>query len=164
MITSLIPIFASSQRTFEFITALTPGTLRNDFPGYVGGTINPQRNMVVTHLGRYVNAGNSQTHLLTLWNATDSVLVAQTSISCAGAPVGFNYVSLSTAAALIAGKTYILTSEEFASGDTWQNFDSVVTVSADFAAPSSIFSSSPTSGFTVDVGDAFYVPLNLKYY
>jgi hypothetical protein len=164
MIKSICAITASSQRVVEFITIGTIADLRNDFSGFLGGSIVPVRNLVVTHLGRYVNSGNSQSHSLTLWNETDSVIVAQTTIVCAGAPVGFKYNTLRTAVLLVAGKNYVLTSEEFSGGDTWANYDSSLSYSDDIFAPVSCYSGSPTSGFNFDAIDSMYVPLNLKYY
>jgi hypothetical protein len=69
---------AVAPPTANFVTSVTPGTiLRNDIGGAVGVQITVgAQPITVTALGRYVVAGNSQKHTMTIVDvfATDHVL------------------------------------------------------------------------------------------
>lgn len=73
--------------------------------------------LVISHLGRWVIAGNSQTHELTLWNV--DVQMAAVTVNTSGAATGaFLYGALATPIVLSANTSYFLRSEENAGGDT----------------------------------------------
>jgi hypothetical protein len=65
-----------------FVTEVTPGTVRNNFSGWVGGSITTGGSTVqVTQLGRYVVAGNTGTHTVKVVNASTGQDVAGGSVT-----------------------------------------------------------------------------------
>ena len=114
----------------SFVGSLQPGTLRNNFQGWIGMkiTVGPQP-LVVTALGRWVVEGNSQAHALKLVRVQDQVDVpgGATSIVTEGATANaFRYGLLPVPITLASGQSYYLVTEEVVGGDLWHDLDSIL--------------------------------------
>lgn len=164
----------------EFINAaaITLGTVRNNFAGFVGMAIRPTTAIVVTQLGRIVGPGNNTgSHVVKIVRALNSPVpdgpgsgqdLGAVMIAPPNAGAGtFVYAPLSTPVALVAGQLYYIVSHEDNLGDLWHD---LMTVSA--AATSGV-ASIQHAGFSVD-GTAVYergtsgagevfVPVNFRY-
>lgn len=111
-----------------FITGYTTlGALRNDFSSGVGLQFTVgSTDITVTHLGRWVISGNSQTHDVVLYDgttvATDAI--GTVTVDTAGQPAdAFVYEPLGSPITLTALGTYYLLSIESSGGDQWYNRD-----------------------------------------
>src|SRR5262249_32237160 len=99
------------------------------FPGWLGMEFTTGSSAVsVSQLGRWVVAGNSQSHTLELVDAATGSVLASTTLNTAGQTAGqFAYASLSSPVTLAANHTYYLVSMEDSGGDAWYDSDTVVT-------------------------------------
>jgi hypothetical protein len=107
------------------ITSRSGGTLRNDF------TANPGLGMyftvgasdiTVTHLGRWIVAGNSGTHTISLINAGITT-ERSVSIDTSGKTPGEFYYEPITPNLLFSGASYYCLSSELSGGDQWYDLD-----------------------------------------
>jgi hypothetical protein len=155
----------SVSLTELFVADPVAGGARTDFTGCVGVEFTAAANFTVYELARWVVSGNSQTHTVTLLNATGTVL-GSVSVNTSGAPAGaFKYVALGSPVALTNGNVYHIHSSEVASSDVF--LDSVGTTLTPTAVANTIRSSfdadctgTPTFGGQVNTG---FGPTNLKY-
>jgi YD repeat-containing protein len=120
---------AATNGTTDFVkgAASLSSLIRSNSHAWVGAkfTVGPVP-LVVTELGRWMLAGNSQTHTLRIARA-DGVDIASTTVNMSGGTVGqFKYAALASPATLSAYTTYYLVSEEFINGDGWYSFDNVL--------------------------------------
>jgi hypothetical protein len=116
-----------------FITSIVAGTPRNDFAGYVGFRFTVgAAGLSVTHLGRWVLSGNSGSHDLFIFEDDGSTLVATATLATSGKPADdWSYEAVSGGpVALDALTSYYCASQEFLSGDSWLNDNTVLTPSA----------------------------------
>jgi len=150
----------------EFITSLGLGTLRSNFTGPLGlqwiiAASSPA--YVITSLARWVVAGNSATHTLSLY-ACPNTLLASVVVNTNGATAGawlygsITPVTLSTT----FGTAYRLVSSETNAGDQWYDCNTTFTDTA-------IFSNrqpwdSACGGTVCAGGSHMYIPVNLKYH
>lgn len=106
------------------------GTLRNNYSGWVGCKITiGASNLEVTSLGRWVTAGNNQTHTIEVRNSVGAV-VATASVNTAGAPAGnFKFTNI-IPVSLSAGAVYYVLSQETLGQDQWYDFNNTVTPAA----------------------------------
>lgn len=111
----------SAVPTVEWLTNYTTGTLRADLDGWVGCYVTPRNgNITVTALGRWVIAGNSQTHTVkVLRNGLSTI--ASASINTVGATAGQVRYTDVTPFTLTNGVQYVIASQEFNLGDQWYN-------------------------------------------
>jgi len=114
----------------NFVTASTPGTLRNDFTGWVGMnvTIGSQA-IAVSSIGRMVVANNAGTHTVKIVDASTGNDLAVTNVNTLGAPAGsILYGALAGPVTLNANSSYYVLSHETAgsSQDQWYELNSVV--------------------------------------
>jgi hypothetical protein len=119
--------------TTNFVTGVTRHVaLRNDFSGLVGGAITVGSTpLTISDLGRYVQAGNSSSHRLSLYRASDGNLVASTTINLTtirADSTGFACAPLASSVSLPAGGVYHLVSSETAGGDSWEGWPSFPTL------------------------------------
>jgi RHS repeat-associated protein len=117
---------AATNGTTDFVkgAASLSSLIRSNSHAWVGAkfTVGPVP-LVVTELGRWMLAGNSQTHTLRIARA-DGVDIASATVNMSGGTVGqFKYAALASPATLSAYTTYYLVSEEFINGDGWYSFD-----------------------------------------
>lgn len=114
----------------SLVTSMTPGTLRNDYTGWVGMkiTIGAQP-IAVSSVGRLVVSNNSQSHTLKIVDAATNNDLAVTSINTSGAPAGIIlYGALAGPVTLNANSDYYVFSHESAgsSQDQWYELNSVI--------------------------------------
>ncbi|HLG95329.1 MAG TPA: hypothetical protein VKX49_03340, partial [Bryobacteraceae bacterium] len=110
----------------NFILSLTPGTLRNNFSGWVGMSVAVGSSpLSVTALGRFVASGNTGTHTLKIVDGNgNDISGASTQVNTAAfAAGGFAYGLLPSAIRLSANTTYYILSQETATGDRWYDND-----------------------------------------
>src|SRR6202142_4719735 len=100
----------------NFVTSTTLGTIRNNYPGWVGMSVTVASSPItVTSLGRIFAPGNTGTHLLKIVNARTGADVpgGSASVNMAGGTVGaFVYGALATAVTLNANSSYYILSRE----------------------------------------------------
>ena len=118
----------------SFVTSMTPGTLRNDFTGWVGMkiTVGPQA-IAISSIGRLVVTNNSRSHTLKIVDAVTSNDLAVTNINTSGAPAGvILYGALSAPLILSPNSAYYVMSRETAgsSEDQWYELNSIVQTTA----------------------------------
>lgn len=146
--------------------ALTSGagsTLRNDFGGNVGFAFTPTRSLTVSSLGRWVVSGNSQAHVVGIWNAGGTLLGSVT-VNCSGATPGqYFYVTLGTPITLASGTQYYFGSAESSGGDQW--YDAfAATSTSDLTVDYAAYGIGTAPPFGDGVGGAYaYVPVNFLY-
>lgn len=121
----------------SYITGISSlGSLRNDYGLGVGiyFTVGAS-DMEVTHLGRWVVAGNSGTHVVTIYDGTTAPgdAIGNVTVDTSGATPGeFIYEALGSPISLLSGNTYYLLSVESVSGDQWYtDSGTVLTTTAD---------------------------------
>ena len=151
-----------------WLTSFTPGPTRRNYPDFVGLKFTVgAANLTVTALGRWVIAGNTQTHVVKLVVAATKVDVpgGAVTVATAGQPGGaFTYVELPAPLTLTAGAAYYLASKENDAGDYW--YDSpgttVTGTAVATANDSAFYYAAAWSESGVGPGAA-YVPPNFLY-
>ena len=136
----------TTERTL--ITAITTGTLRNDYQGWVGMRFRTGTAPVtVTSLGRLVLSGNSRTHTVALLTASGAAIAGgSVTVATSGAPAGqIRYAALSTPVVLQPNTTYLLATQETASGDYWYDVNASVTTTPAVAVEMGTFSADSRS-------------------
>jgi len=107
----------------QWLTAITPGTTRNDGNFVVGCLFTVGGSpLTVKSLSRWVVSTNSQTHTVGIWATplgTPS-LVTSAAVNTSGAAVGWKEVAI-TPVELSASTQYALLSEEFSGADLWHS-------------------------------------------
>lgn len=154
---------AGGGTPIDFVTSFTNtgGATANNFTGGVGYkfTVNVS-GMTVTHLARWVIAGNSGTHTVRLRNSSGTELCTA-SVNTSGAPTGaFLYAIASTPVALTNGATYYILSDETNAGDFWYNEDS-----SGFATTSdaTVNVSAYYDGSLHDGSQLYFGPVSMRY-
>jgi RHS repeat-associated protein len=144
----------------------TGGHPRNDFSGWVGCQLKVgAAPVVISHLGRFVLAGNSGSHVLKLVRSDGADLPgAFTTITLSGLPAGqFGYAALANPVVIEANSVVYLVSQEVAGGDSW--YDSNATVSTTSAARVLGTAAAPVGSrnfTTVGSTNQTYGPLDVK--
>jgi hypothetical protein len=157
-----IVLTVSAQGT-SFVTNQTLGTLRNNFTGNVGYKFTVGSSPVtVTQFGRWVVAGNSGAHTLTLVRQSDNALLATVSVPTSGATAGsFKYVALGSPVTLAANTSYFFVSSESYGADRWYDDNTTLATS-----PIAVINDSEyyngTYNNNMTVGHS-YVPLDFIY-
>ena len=112
-----------------FITTNPTGSTRNDYSGVVGFGYTETAVRNVTKLGRWIVAGNSHTHVLTLQDTTAGTVLATATIDASLFSGGdYGYVSV-TPANTIIGHDYVIVSTEVSGLDSWYDFQAYSIVS-----------------------------------
>lgn len=124
----IFTIAAGTPLVSNFITAVTPGTLRHNYSGWVGMSITVgSAPLQVSSLGRFSLSGNSGTHVVKIVNTTAVADVpgGSVTVNMAGsAPGTFVYGALASPVTLSPNTTYYVLSQENDAGDYWYDFDS----------------------------------------
>lgn len=147
-----------------FITSQGLGTLRSDFLGGVGFKFTASSTITITQLGRWVVAGNNQSHQLDLYDilASDTVPAASVTVNCSGATSGqYLYGTLSSPLTLVSGHVYAVLSNESVGGDQWYNDNTTVGFTAAGTVTTSVFYAGSVSPSTS--GSFSFVPVNFIY-
>lgn len=140
-----------------FITGQTLGTLRSNFTGVVGCKFTPVIPLLITDLGRWVVAGNSHQHTITIYSGST---LASVTVDCNGATAGaFLYGTLSSPLVVLAGTGYFLESSETNGQDQWYGSDTVVTHTSDAA----VNGSASTHALDGAGTDHSHGPVSFKY-
>ena len=157
---------ASGSGSPFFITSVSPGTVRNNFTGWVGGTITVGAQPVrVTQLGRYFLAGNTGSHLLKLANASTGADVPGSSVTVSmagGQPGAFVYAALPSTITLDANVSYYLVSSETAGGDTWYDMDSTVRTNSFAVDASTVYSYTGSTYIVNGSSGHMYGPVDFR--
>lgn len=117
-------------------------------------------NLTVISLGRWVVAGNNQTHQITIYDGLANTVIASVTVDCNGATPGqYLYASI-TPVTLVAGQSYRIESAEVNGGDQWydQGIGGLV-VTPDAAMGSVLSAAFNHTNFTGGANDS-YVPVN----
>lgn len=148
----------------EFVTSGAGSSPRNDFDGTVGFVFDVTSEVTVTHLGRWIISGNSQSHDIGIWNS-GGTLQGSVTVNASGAPVGYLYEPLGSPVVLPVASGYRIGSLEDDGGDQWYNV-----FSATSTAVGAITAAAFVSGVTLlnpgsNAGGAgnVFVPVNFKY-
>ena len=122
-------------------------------------------NLVVSTLGRWVVAGNSQTHTVKIVTASTGVDLpgASATINTAGKPAGaFAYTSLAAPVTLTGGLSYHIVSSETAGGNSWHDDSTIITTTPDASETNSVYN--PGSVYVPNQGAGHtYVPVDFTY-
>jgi hypothetical protein len=135
---------------------------RNDVTGTLGFQFTVgAANITVTSLGRWVIAGNSQTHLIVITSSDCLTTIASGTVNCSGATAGdYVYTSI-TPVTLTAGTTYRLMSTEVTGLDLWYN-NGVITTTG---AVNTVSLAYNIGGNCINASsDESFIPVNLKYH
>lgn len=120
---SVVPSGFSVFAATEAITAEVVATAVNNYTGCVGFKFTALSDIMITALGRWKIAGNSQAHALRLMEENSAgALTTLTSVSVdlsGGAAGDYVYADLPTAVQLSAGHTYHVYSSETNGGDQY---------------------------------------------
>jgi hypothetical protein len=101
---------------------------RNNWSGYNGMQFTTgSTGITVSQLGRWVIAGNIQSHQLELVDASTGSVLAATTLNTAGLPAGFAYAPLPSPVTLSANHSYYLVSLETVGGDYWYDNSQITT-------------------------------------
>lgn len=114
---------AQSQST-AFVTAQTLGSgPRNDATISLGFQFTVgSAPITVTDLGRWVIAGSSQSHAMSIVRVSDKRIMAIVSVPTAGRPPGtYAYATLTFPVTLASNTSYYLLTPETGGGDSWYN-------------------------------------------
>ena len=112
----------SSASTYSFSAWPTTAT-RNDANFAVGYTFQVSYPITINRLGRLYVAGNTQNHLVKLWQTSGPTLITSGTVLAASTSDanGFKWVSV-TPVTLTPGVTYAIAVDENAAGDTWKDW------------------------------------------
>jgi hypothetical protein len=145
------PSDPNSELEISFVTSTDLGTLRNDFPGWVGMKFTVGANpLTVTSLGRMCVGGNSRAHTIKLVKVSDGADVSNGSVSVSmadGTAGEFKYGSLANPVTLSANDSYYLVTEEDYNGDQWYDCDSHVTTTGAATCNGFVYSWEPWNVF-----------------
>ena len=149
-----------------FLTSEILGTVRNNFTGWVGMTIQTGSNPVVVNaLGRIVVSGNSASHLVKIVNGSTGADLQGGSVSVPTVglvPGNFSYASLASPVTLSANATYYVVSLETNGGDQWYDHDTAVHTTSVASVTAPVYSSG--SSWTISGGAGqTYGPVDFEY-
>lgn len=161
----------------SFVTNQFPGAIRNDVAGWFGMQFTTgSKPIQITRLGRMCSAGNSRLHDITLFSKTGNIggtfFQQWVTVSMAGCSPGtYVYGYLPTPMIINPQTTCLITSHEFAGGDTWRDWGTVTTTSD--AAVNGLSYNLSSANFSAE-GDQYnnsfvaapgytYGPVNFQY-
>ncbi len=154
---------AGGAADVEFFTQFPAGSLRNDFAGDAGFKFTPTSNLVVTALGRVNVSGNTQTHAVTLYDATPTALGSVSIDASLGTPGTYEYAPLGSPVSLTSGTPYYLMSVEFNGGDQWYELN-ILAHTADASLDNAAYRVGATGPINDYVPGNTFVTPNFKYH
>lgn len=157
--TNTYPLRAALDPPVAFVTNTTVGTLRNNYTGRVGFKLDLWVPITVTHLGRWIVAGNSGTHTLYLKDSGGSTLGSVDLITANYSVGAYAYTNLASPVRLTSHTVYYVESAETNTGDQWYDLDTVVVGDA-FIGKVECHASNEGGGATPN---RTYGPVNFKY-
>ena len=154
----------------NWITSFAPGGSRGDALAWAGHKFTiGGASITVTHLGRWVLAGTTGfSHTVKLVNATTGIDVSGGSVTIdttAAPTAAFKYVALAAPISLTSGQAYYLVNNEPDAGETWLNYNSVMSVTSVASPNGAVYNASSSGGTWVLGGSAGdnYVGLDFTY-
>ena len=125
-------------------------------------------NLSVTSLGRWIIAGNSQSHVVKIVDAKTGYGVpgGAATINAAGQPTGkFAYTALAQPITLLAGSSYYLVSYETDGGDAVLNYDTVIAHTAVASVLGGVYAnaSTPLEFNDYNLTNQSFGPLDFAY-
>jgi YVTN family beta-propeller protein len=157
----------SAPASTNYVTSTSPGTLRNNFSGWVGMAFTVGNSPVtVSGLGRMFAPGDAGNHTVEIVTASNSQEVAGGSvvISMAGGTTGsFVYANLPSTVTLNANTTYYILSQETSGGDQWYDINTTVTTSAVASEIGAVWSQNGTTYNPIGSAGQAYVPVDFLY-
>lgn len=146
------------------VGSLAGGTLRNDFTGFLGHVVAVgSKDIVVTHLGRWVVSGNSGTETVTLIRESDGALIGSVSVGLTGATVGaYAYAALGSTVTLAAGVRYYLVGSATAAGNEFYDNGPAVVPLQGFTFPEAVYETAPGVYSAFTSANTCYGPLGMK--
>lgn len=162
---ALLPVHTRVFEESTFVTGVTPGSLRNDYAGWVGMRfVTGAKAVNVTSLGRYVAPGNIGIHAVRLVRASDSQLIATAQVDTTMGTAGqFLYGRLSTSVQLAANTAYYLVSQEQGGGDLWHQSNTALITSSVAEVTTAAYSSSAVTFYHYAPGQNSYGPVDFTY-
>jgi hypothetical protein len=150
----------------SLVLSTTPGTLRNNFTGWVGLELTVGSSpLEVTSVGRIFVNGNTATHMVKLVNAATGVDVPGGAALVSGGTAGtFTYALLASPVTLDANGVYYLLSQETAGSDQWYDNNTTVQTSSGAVVSGAAYFGGPYP-YTVSPNSAnrTYGPVDLRY-
>jgi len=147
------------------VGSMAPGTLRNDYTGWVGfGFKVGPTSLTVSGLGRIAVAGNTQAHTVKLVDAATGADVSGGSalvMPGAATPGTFAYGPLSTPVILSASKTYYVLTLETSGADQWYDNNTILQTTADATGTGPVYGTGSWTSFGAP-GHS-YGPVDVKY-
>ncbi|MBV9746956.1 MAG: Ig-like domain-containing protein, partial [Acidobacteriia bacterium] len=152
----------------NFVVKPSPGTLRNNFSGWVGMSITVGPNpLVVSSLGRYVASGNTAVHSLKLVDGTANADIAGavTSINTASATANaFVYGLLPSPVTLNPNATYYIVSQEVTGGDQWYDYlTTTATTTADATLSGAAYGTGAPYSLAYNSAGELFGPVDFQY-
>ncbi len=143
--------------------------VRNDYTGFVGMQVTiGVKYLSVSSLGRWIVAGNTQTHLVKIVDTSTGLDVGSVTINTSGATPGeFAYAALSSPVTLVPGITYFIVSQETSGGDTWHDNGTTATTTSDASLAGSVAGGLTTPAENWSTGSTAsqeYGPVDFLYY
>jgi subtilisin family serine protease len=157
-------VVVSSAATF--IKQVTPGTLRNNFSGFVGLKFTVGSNpLSVRAIGRLRAPGNTSSHMMKISRAGDGVEMAQVTVPSGASTNQFNYATLPSPITLDANTVYFIGSNETAGADQWYDYDTVVIpgVVGTVDSPAAVFGNNWYVLSNGIPGNHSYVPVDFTF-
>jgi hypothetical protein len=159
-----LTVFSAST---DYITSTSPGTLRNNFSGWVGMEVSVGNSpLTVVGLGRMFAGGNTGSHAMKIVNASTGTDVAggSTSVSMAGgAPGEFLYSNLASGITLSANQSYYILSQEASGGDYWYDINTSVQTTTVASEISGAWSPDGATYNLSGGADQSYGPVDFQY-
>jgi hypothetical protein len=157
---------AAAAAGTEWVTGVTAfGTPSNVFDLEIGCRIQiGASDVVVTHLGRWVKSGNSQTHVIRI-QGIDCNTLASATVDCNGAAAGaFVYAALASSFTMTNGAYYHILSAESNGGDDWYYATTTVSTTGVEAALNRAYASlGGAAGCTAEDANQIFGPVSFKY-
>jgi hypothetical protein len=151
--------------TANFLSAITPGSVRNNYSGWVGFKFSTgSKTPTITALGRWRVSGNTGTHLVRLYKS-DNTQIASVSIDMSSGTAGEIKWASITPVTLLSGTSYYVLSQELDTGDQWYQDDTTVTGNSDAGTLwGSAYTSDPSVSFTDNTSGGYsFVPVSFQF-
>jgi len=144
------------------VTGSAPTPDRNNYTGQVGIEILTARAMTITFLGRPVGSSFANSHDITIWRESDSVLMGTATVTTSSPTLnGWAYASCGSVS-LASGVKYRIVSAETNGGDNWKDESSFTAYSgSDITSVKSCYGSAGVYPGTVNLSANAFVHLNL---
>ncbi|MBV9743319.1 MAG: immunoglobulin domain-containing protein, partial [Acidobacteriia bacterium] len=150
----------------NFVTNYSPGTVRNNFTGWVGMSITVGSTPItVNALGRVFVAGNGGSHTLKIVDASTGLDLPNASVGANMAlpstPGPIYYFPLTAPVTLNANGKYYVVSQEVSGGDQWYDVSTVIQTTNAAAVQGGVYGLPYTLSHSA--GSFSYGPVDFQY-